>query len=435
MQKGKHKPRIALDVTQQERRHFLRNTMFLLTAFLFVPLLALNVIAFGISYQQTKGVIEEVARSAATQWDVETGADPGDSAPEVEEPIGETDERPVREKSIDAIKNGVDYFVCSLNFDGSIYGYTRDIPYSVTQLEDLVRDTLDHQKSSGITGHFQFFIQPAGAGYILVLADCTAQWRMLRIIMITSVSAFVVMAVAAFFIVRHITNRAFQPLQDALAQQRQFISDASHELKTPLAIMQMNADILTSEVGADNKHLRYFQEQISRMNRLVLGMLTLSRLEKGEVFENVSFSLSNVVETTTLAFEAPIFEQGKTLETHIAPDVVWIGDQEKTAQLIEILMENALKYCDDKGLIRVTLEGGKNKHLEVYNTGNGLTSEEITHIFDRFYRADASRHTNSQVSFGIGLSIAKRIADGEKLKIFVTSEPGKWVSFDVTFPH
>ena len=204
---------------------------------------------------------------------------------------------------------------------------------------------------------------------------------------------------------------AVRPVEKAWKQQRQFLSDASHELKTPLTVILSNAELLESaDLGdrsarwADNIH-----SEARQMKTLVEEMLTLVRADNmAPSAEPVEVSLSDVAADCALAFEPVAFEAGKGLEYEITDGTFVSGDPDKLRRLISVLLDNAIKY--GSGTVRLQLQKTeKQARLTVSNPGTPIPPEQLEHLFERFYRADASR--GEQSGFGLGLSIAKTIAE------------------------
>ena len=223
-----------------------------------------------------------------------------------------------------------------------------------------------------------------------------------------------------------------RPVQQAFDRQKQFISDASHELKTPLSVISANADVLAAEIG-NNTYLSYIQEEAKRMNHLVQDLLTLTRLENATTQPPESFDLGQIVLQSALPFESTAFEAGKTLQLQVNEGIDFTGYPDKIRQLVGILLDNAIKYSNEGGLISLKLCACRgNPILEVYNTGRGILPEEQTYIFERFYRGDPCRCRNSG-SYGLGLPIAHSIVTLHNAKIVVESEPGEYVRFKILF--
>lgn len=232
----------------------------------------------------------------------------------------------------------------------------------------------------------------------------------------------------------YLTNRTIKPIKEAFEKQKQFIANASHELKTPLAIIKTNNSLVLSNksatVESQGKWLNYIDNQIERMSELLDEMLTLAKLDTNkELKEFAEFDFSKLVNSILLTFEAVIFENRIELEANILKDIKLKGDKESIKRVVIILLDNAIKYTNKNGKINVDLVQEKNKiKLKVNNTGEGINKEDLEKIFERFYRVDSSRARETG-GYGLGLSIAKSIVDSHKGKIYAESNLGKDTTF------
>ena len=217
---------------------------------------------------------------------------------------------------------------------------------------------------------------------------------------------------------------AVAPVEKAWKQQRQFLSDASHELKTPLTVILSNAELL--EASELPERPRRWTENIraesGRMKTLVEEMLTLARADNApSASVSGDVSLSEIALDCALSFEPVAFETGKPLQYEIAPEIAVSGDAEKLRRLVSILLDNALKYGADGGAVSLTLEKSERQaKLTVSNPGAPIPPETLAHLFERFYRGDASRGESS--GFGLGLSIADAIVKEHKAVIRAESD-------------
>ncbi len=210
--------------------------------------------------------------------------------------------------------------------------------------------------------------------------------------------------------------------------QKEFITDAGHELKTPLTSISTSADVLKMENG-DNEWVDNIQKQTVRMSKLVKNLVMLSRLDEGMPLPDKSdFSLSDAAWEAAEPFEMRAKAQGKSYSQNIAPDLNMTGDMAAVQQLISILLDNAFKYSDDGGEIRLSVcAQHKNKVIEVYNTCPPDSLGDIDRFFDRFYRADKSRAYDGGT--GIGLAIARAIVQALGGSINAETSDGKSIVF------
>lgn len=273
--------------------------------------------------------------------------------------------------------------------------------------------------------------------YPITFLDITASEQTLTQLFITLigmglVTLFVILGISIYF-----AKRSIIPIEQSYVKQKQFIQDASHELKTPLAAIRANLDAITSNLQepmkTQQKWLGFISYEIDRMSKLVNDLLYLAKTDNAEfLVEMYPVNFSETIEYAILSIETIIFEKGISFNEEIESDVVINGDKDKIEQVIKILLDNALKYTNTGGNIDVILDIRKNQGVfSVTNTGEGIGQEHIEKIFDRFYRVDASRKHNG--SYGLGLPIAKSLVESMKGEISVTSIPNEQTTFTVKF--
>ena len=249
-----------------------------------------------------------------------------------------------------------------------------------------------------------------------------------------------ILALLAFFgISLGLARWVTRPVENAWDQQQQFVADASHELKTPLTVITANNSILLSQPDATIESQRQWIEstetEARSMQELVNDMLYLAKSDNAKVELALStVDFSNVVELQALQFESVAFEREILMETNIAKDVSLQGDATRLQRLVGTLLDNACKYANDGGRVRVGLTHAGNKcTLTVNNTGPVIDAQDLPHLFDRFYRSDKARVRTSN-SFGLGLAIAKSVVDEHKGSIAVTSTEADGTTFTVELP-
>jgi len=235
--------------------------------------------------------------------------------------------------------------------------------------------------------------------------DLNSMRSLLLIISLVSV-AFVVMITLLF---AFLSERIVRPFAENARMQKQFITDASHELKTPLAIISANAEVLAYKDG-ENEWINNITMQVQRVSELVNEMLTLNRLEEiDEISDIEPVMFSQVVESIAVTFEEVLLGKQSVLKRDIQPDVTLNGNPAQLERLVSVLTENASKYVSENGEVAVTLrQAARYTHLTIFNTCEIDPEADYSHLFDRFYRPDSSR-TSKTGGHGIGLSIAKRI--------------------------
>ncbi len=238
----------------------------------------------------------------------------------------------------------------------------------------------------------------------------------------SSLLYFMVLEIIFIFISKKITKWISEPVEDAFNKQKDFIADASHELKTPISVITASAEALEDN-PKEKKWLTNIKNESERMNDLVIDLLDLAKTESGNL-ELTTGNLSKVVELSVLTFEAKAYEKNIKLDYHIDKDINIKMNENSIKQLIEILLDNAIKHSKEKGKVEVNLVDGSNILLTVSNTGDEIPKGEEEKIFERFYRVDKSRNRNDN-RYGLGLAIAKNIVTIHKGTIKAYSKNGK----------
>ena len=268
----------------------------------------------------------------------------------------------------------------------------------------------------------------------------TSGWQTLAL----TLAGVGVVALAIFFVISVFFSRwALRPVKRAWEQQRQFVADASHELKTPLTVILANTSILMSHpertIASQSQWVESTQAEGERMQGLVADLLLLARLDAEETDIVKSkpkerIDLSNLVEGELLQFESVAFERNIELESDVDEGIAVQGSIERLRRLVTTLLDNACKYAGDNGKVRVELhaqDGGA--RFFVHNTGSLISAEDLQHVFDRFYRADKAR-TSGAGGFGLGLSIAKEVAEEHGGTITAKSSDEEGTTFTATLP-
>ena len=242
--------------------------------------------------------------------------------------------------------------------------------------------------------------------------------------------------IVLLFISIYLTNKSIVPIKETFEKQKQFIADASHELKTPLAIIKTNTSLVLSHpydtIKNQSKWINYINLQTDRMSELISEMLSLAKMDTAENKLPLSpINISKIVESMILMFDAVIYENNIELETNISKNLFINGDKES----LKKLFSNAIKHTNKNGNITVSLFSDKNKvKMIIRNTGEGIAHEHLERIFERFYRVDSSRDRETG-GYGLGLSIASSIVKQHKGKIYAKSNIGEFTSFIVEIPQ
>lgn len=275
---------------------------------------------------------------------------------------------------------------------------------------------------------YRFLYQPDNAGmYRLVLLDRTLELstlsRLLLLFLLLTALGLVVM----FLLSLMLANWTVTPIAAAWEKQKQFVADASHELKTPLAVISANTEVLRSNpqqsVSGASKWLSYIRSETTRMSKLITDLLAVARMNQSDDKKGtaVQISLSEIVSNTCMVFDPIVYEHGKTLNSAIQKNVMLCADEDNLRQLLSILLDNAVLHSTPAAEITVRLsQDAQGKiRLAVSNTAEDIPSEQLAHLFDRFYRVDTAGSPNGS---GLGLSIAKSIVHRMGGTLTVTSE-------------
>lgn len=332
----------------------------------------------------------------------------------------ESDSRPQRNISfsifLDKEKNKLDY-TSVFDFEEEFY-------------EEALKSALERNNDKGDIKvqdrNWSYMLRPEHYGYKIVFLDITSQKGILTKLIYTFLAVGLIMLIFIFFISRFFANKSIKPVEEAFEKQKQFVSDASHELKTPLAVINTNVDVLLANredtIDNQSKWLHYIKSESERMTKLTNDLLYLTRMDYSEVkmiYTEADFS--NVVESVILTMEGVIFENGITLEYNIEPGLKTYGNREQLSQVVMILLDNAIKYTAPNGGVKVDLKKRHNELvLSVTNGGEGIEKEHLDKIFHRFYRVDKSR-VRMKGGYGLGLAIAKAIIDQHGGKIYARS--------------
>ncbi len=308
-----------------------------------------------------------------------------------------------------------------LNPDGTFKELRQDAAehYSQAELKEIAEDIYNGGKESGWRQYFKFRMETATApdgaeeiriGLINASSDLYSVFTVLLIsIVIGAVSFLLVLLIIIFA-----SGRAVKPIAESYSRQKQFVTDAGHELKTPLTVISANNELARIIYGGC-EWFDGIDAQVAKMNSLIHSLITLARMDEEQAPVFTSFNLSDAVYDTAKSFEQLIHGGQKLITFDIADDIYYLGDESKLRQVVSILMDNAAKYCDKNGKISVKLTMDKQIRLQVINDYAQATACDLSRVFERFYRADKARTPDG--SYGLGLPIAKSIVELHKGEI------------------
>lgn len=299
---------------------------------------------------------------------------------------------------------------------------------------ERIESILAEQRERGYVDHYRYGVFPNDeGGRMVIVLDCFMQLQATGNTLRMVITIFLACALIVFVLILFLSGRVVRPFGENLERQRQFITDASHELKTPLAILSADLSLLGDSYG-ENQWLDSAKIQILRLDKLTKNLVELAQTEEAvKEASMTTFSLSDVAQANADAF-APLAEAaGKTLEAEVEPGIEFRGVQDNLFRLFSILLDNAVKYCDPGGAIRLSVKKqGRSVHIVASNPCQGLDPAQLPRYFDRFYRADFSR-ARTTGGYGIGLSTAKAIVLRHKGRIDNRYANGV-ISFSISLP-
>ena len=279
-------------------------------------------------------------------------------------------------------------------------------------------------RTSGFLSSYRYLRTETSMGSTIIFVDCGRSLSTFFAFLLNSITVSLLGLFSVFLLVLFFSRLVMKPVSESYEKQRQFITDAGHEIKTPLTIIDANREILEMEFG-ENEWSQSIGRQTSRLTELTNSLIYLSRMEEAKKhLQHTDFSISKLAAETADSFQILADAQGKHFCASIAPSLTYHGDESSICRLFSILLDNAIKYSPPQGSIEVTLDKrGKNIRFMVYNTARQISPESIPHLFDRFYRADSSRNSETG-GYGIGLSIARAVTAAHKGKISAESPDG-----------
>ena len=326
------------------------------------------------------------------------------------------------------------FFLVHLDEEQNVTDVSTDFIASVTQkeAEAFARNVLNGKREQGYYKNYRFRIITEENNNIVIFLNSIMELRSARNVLLISCLVGAVCFLAVFILVILLSKKAMKPYIQNIERQKRFITDASHEIKTPLTSIATSVDVIALEHGED-EWTKNIHTQTTKMSKMVSDLVTLSRLDEENPFlDKTEFSLSDVTWEVAEPFASLAKAQGKNYSQRIEENLALCGNSDATRQMVSVLLDNAMKYSDENGTIRLDVykAHGKTK-IEVFNTCVLEDTKNLNRLFDRFYRPDNSRSRKTGGS-GIGLSIAQAVTEAYGGKIKVSSKDGKSILFQVT---
>lgn len=325
------------------------------------------------------------------------------------------------------------YFAVSFDGSGEVTHTSRDYIASISDDEaaEYARAVLARGSSSGYYKGYRYLVERGEETSTAVFLNAVKEVALQKVLLTGCITVSLLCMLLAFGIIVVLSRRAVDPYMRNIERQKRFITDASHEIKTPLTAIAASADVLAMEQEG-NEWVETIQQQVQRLSKLVGSLVALSRLDEEQPLpEQADFSLSDVIWEIAEPVNSLAAAKGLRFSQQIEDGLTVHGDRNSMGQLVSILLENALKYTSPGGEIRLTAaRAHRDIIMEVYNTCHLEDTAHLDRLFDRFYRPDESRSSGTGGN-GIGLSIARAIAEAHRGSITARSESGEDITFRV----
>ncbi len=417
---------------QTLQRRFILTAMIAISVFVLVLLGVTNGMNALSTYRQNMEILEELCAAAA---EGDPSAQPPEATPaDAEEESGQRKFNWFGVDLTDNYKNAAAYFIATVDDKGVILSVdaVRITGDAGSSLRPLVQGVLDRGEESGLTGVYRFKSTALpGGGRAYVFHDISYQRYAVVRVAYTSLLVGILCIEIMYFFVRVLARRAILPIAQNMERQKQFITDAGHELKTPVAIIMANTEAMELCTG-ETKWSRNIREQAQRLSGLTQNLLTLAKIDENTFRETVeTVSLTDTVNNVTAMFIEPAALKHIMIESDVAENVSLTANPDMMTRLISTLLDNAVKYASTDSTVFITLQPEEDGALFVIkNRCDELPQCEPEKLFDRFYRADAAR-TQKKGGYGIGLSAAQAIVELHKGAISVKYEPENVIAFTV----
>ena len=327
------------------------------------------------------------------------------------------------------------FFTVKFDSDGNVIFSSMDYIAAIEN-DDAVsyaRQVLDKGRDHGYMKAYRYLREDVDGTTVVVFLNTTREQQSMVSLLILTVIVSLVSLLIVFALVTPLSKRAIKPIANNIKQQKQFITDASHELKTPLTSISTSLDVITMEHG-DDEWTDNIRKQTGRMSKLVSELVTLSKLDEEMPLPNKEhFSLSNAAWEIAEVYKPQAKAHEKSFTVDVEDEVMFFGEKAAIQQMLSVLLDNAIRYSDPKGEIRFSIFKKKNRvNIEVFNTCQYDVPPDVDRLFDRFYRPDDSRSTQTGGT-GVGLSIAKAVTQAHGGKISASCPSGKTMTIKIIF--
>ena len=323
------------------------------------------------------------------------------------------------------------YFSATFDSDGNLLSVNTESISSVNEAEaaEYGIKALKKSRERGWISSFRYKAVSTNGSTTVTFVDASMNISMTFSTVLTVCGVLFASLLAVFLLILFFSKRAVKPIAESYEKQNWFITDANHELKTPLTLILANLDIIESEIG-ENEWINDIRCEGERMSALVNQLVALTKMDEDKNnLPTERFDISAVLSEVCDDFFILAEQKSKNLTVNLQGGLFYTGNKNALRHLFSILLDNAVKYCDENGVISVVLKGGKHITVSVENTYSAVDSAELDKLFDRFYRSDKSRAYNG--GFGIGLSLAKAIVQKHKGKIFAYKKGSEYIGFKV----
>ena len=332
------------------------------------------------------------------------------------------------------------YFSVRIDKSGSVLSTTTERISAVDKAtaEEYAGKVNSSGKERGFIGDYRYYSRqdPADQSRLIVFYDCGRSLGNFRSFLLISVIISAGAMILVSIIIFIVSGRMIKPVAESYEKQKRFITDAGHEIKTPLAIINADTDVLSMDIGEDNEWVTDIRKQTKRLTELTNDLILLSKMEEGASMLTVTdVDLSSVLVEQAESYKARAVTCGVDYQSSIDGNVHVRGDRKAIEGLINILLDNAVKYCPQGGIISVGLaKSGRGAVMTVTNdTKEDISEEDLKHLFDRFYRTDRSRNSETG-GHGIGLSIAGAITEAHGGRITAAKKASNQISFTAILP-